>query len=55
MRDDGYIVYSIDPDWRNASMAFAHILRDGDDSVVTVAQEDSCNHANDVQNVKGNI
>ena len=34
-RDDSNIVYSSDPNWKNASMVYAHILRDGDDNAVT--------------------
>ena len=35
LRDDGNIIYNADPNWKNASMAYAHILRDGDDNAMS--------------------
>ena len=33
MRDNECLVYYVDPDWRNASMAFAYILKNDDSSI----------------------
>ena len=39
---DGYnICYSLDPNWKNASMVYAHVLRDGNDRVVTLFLEEA--------------
>ena len=35
--DDGSVTFSEDPAWRGSTMAFDHILRDKDESIVTVS------------------
>ena len=40
-RDDDNICYSLDPNWKNASMVYAHVLRDGNDRVVTLFLEEA--------------
>jgi len=40
-RDDDNICYSLDPNWKNASMVYAHVLRDGNDGVVTLFLEEA--------------
>ena len=35
--DDGTVTFSEDPAWRGSTMAFAHILRDKDETIVTVS------------------
>ena len=35
-RDDDNICYSLDPNWKNASMVYAHVFRDGNRRVVTL-------------------
>ena len=39
-QDDDNICYSLDPNWKNASMVYAHVLRDGNDRVVTLFLEE---------------
>ena len=40
-RDDDNICYPLDPNWKNASMVYAHVLRDGNDRVVTLFLEEA--------------
>ena len=40
-RDDDNICYSLDPNWKNAPMVYAHVLRDGNDRVVTLFLEEA--------------
>ena len=40
-RDDDNICYSRDPNWKNGSMVYAHVLRDGNDRVVTLFLEEA--------------
>ena len=40
-RDDVNICYSLDLNWKNASMRYAHVLRDGNDGVVTLFLEEA--------------
>ena len=40
-RDDDNIFHSLDPNWKNASIVFAHVLRDGNDRVVTLFLEEA--------------
>ena len=40
-RDDVNICYSLDLNWINASMRYAHVLRDGNDGVVTLFLEEA--------------
>ena len=40
-RDDDKVCYSLDPNWKNASMVYAHVLRDGNDRVVTLFLEEA--------------
>ena len=35
--DDGSVTFSEDPAWRGSTRAFAHILRDKDESIITVS------------------
>ena len=38
--DDDNICYSLDPNWKNASMVYEDVLRDGNDRVVTLFLEE---------------
>ena len=40
-RDEVNIFFTIDPNWKGASMAYAHILRDGDDNAMTVCLDEA--------------
>ena len=40
-RDDDNICYSLDPNWKNASMVYAHVLWDGNDREVTLFLEEA--------------
>ena len=40
-RDDDNICFSLDPNWKNASMVYADVLRDGNDRVVTLFLEET--------------
>ena len=40
-RDDDNICYSLDPNWKNASMVYAHVFRDGNGRVVTLFLEEA--------------
>ena len=40
-RDGDSICYSLDPNWKNATMVYAHLLRDGNDRVVTLFLEEA--------------
>lgn len=40
-RDGDNICYSVDPSWKNAIMAHAHVLRVGNHSAVTVSSEEA--------------
>ena len=35
-RDDDKICYSLDPNWKIASMVYAHVLRNGNDRLATL-------------------
>jgi len=41
VRDGDNTCYSVDPSWRNASMAYAYVLRDGNEIVVTLSLEEA--------------
>ena len=40
-RDNDNICSSLDPNWKNAPMVYAHVLRDGNDRVVTLFLEEA--------------
>ena len=40
-RDDDNICYSLDPNWKNASMVYAHVLQDENVRVVTLSLEEA--------------
>ena len=40
-RDDDNICHSLDPNWKNASMVYAHVFRDGNGRVVTLSLEEA--------------
>ena len=52
LRNNDNVIYLEDPNWRDSSMNYAHVLRDVDDNVVTVFLKRICHHTGSlIQNV----
>ena len=52
LHNNDNVIYLEDPNWKDSSMNYAHVLRDVDDNVVTVFLKKICHHTgNLIQNV----